>query len=1207
MKLKLIINRFDETEPIDININYKTTFDDGGASKLISFMSKLQTSTKNMRVSSSLKNILGTEELEKATNFMTQFRTSIKNINKKTGDRVADPTGLKTISNEFANIKEVMKDLSPDTLEKLVGASVTGAPVERLRKYTTIMGMFKQIAGDTNKELEQTKNSTNEFGSNVSKMNKELGNTEQSSKKAESGLQRLSKLLKSSLLVQIQSLAHTLRRIFGFLEESFVAAGDYVESINLYTMSVGEYATVGQKWAEKISDALYLDTSEIYQYTGQFYNLTRGLGATAKAADLMSRNLTQLTYDMSSYLNIDVSVANNKLMSAMSGQTKAVTSVGIAVQSASLQELAYSLGIEKAVESMTQAEKTYLRYIQIMRTTTQMQGDLGRTIITPTNTMRLLRTQLNLLSRAIGQVFTPIIMSALPYVIAFTQALTELAQWLSGKMGYHLEDYLAPADSIKTLADNFEDLGDSAEGAGDKINRTLAPFDELNVVQKTSTGSGAGVDDSVLDQLEQYLTGYDMLEFYTTQMRDKIDSIKGSIKGVLEVAKTLLPIFGSLWAISKINKFAKAIKGLWTTSEGGVTLFGSLGTKLATVIKGTGEGATKMQNFATKLARVGTGLVALGAGLGLSYDGMYKLTKETGNATINIIEFSGGLASAAAGGALIGSAFGPAGTVIGAFTGLLAGGISGLTGFTSAIADLRREAAEKAVFGDLVISTENWTKTLENMNGGIDHSRDKLEELSNTIDTTKENFDKNQDTVSNYLYQFSIMGERISAEDGQKFKDSLSQLFSDANAIVDTSSEQALLIITNAMNKTTWLTEEEQKEIIKSVTTNGENRKKKVKNIENKVYNIYEEGIKDRGYLTDKEKNQIADLMKQIDELTTRAASQTETDLLLSQKKFNTNSSDLAKESYENLNEAAEKFTKEQKEIASKNYNEQMNLAKSNAYESLLTLKESNSDIADEIQNLWDLRENDDKEGYRTALEQLKTHNSEAAEKFEELWRIRYNLEQDAWMSYNNAENQWTDTTTKAYDTVTDNLAKKYAELLTSNEKNAWTQRRVIENTLKDMNIDFTEFGNKVNNALGRIGQSAGNTFSSKLQEMIKNVAFEINLQTNGVMTGTGLSIQVKKRAVGGFPDKGEFFVAREDGPEMVGKIGNKTAVANNDQITTAMTNAMLTALYSANLNGNNKQPIQNTIYIGSRKVFDGMNDYVDSENDRYGTNYVKV
>ena len=55
-----------------------------------------------------------------------------------------------------------------------------------------------------------------------------------------------------------------------------------------------------------------------------------------------------------------------------------------------------------------------------------------------------------------------------------------------------------------------------------------------------------------------------------------------------------------------------------------------------------------------------------------------------------------------------------------------------------------------------------------------------------------------------------------------------------------------------------------------------------------------------------------------------------------------------------------------------------------------------------------------------------------------------------------------------------------------------------------------------------------------------------------------------RKYAAGGFPDVGEMFIARESGPERVGKIGNKTAVANNDQITTAIYNAVKSAMGGA-------------------------------------------
>jgi hypothetical protein len=43
--------------------------------------------------------------------------------------------------------------------------------------------------------------------------------------------------------------------------------------------------------------------------------------------------------------------------------------------------------------------------------------------------------------------------------------------------------------------------------------------------------------------------------------------------------------------------------------------------------------------------------------------------------------------------------------------------------------------------------------------------------------------------------------------------------------------------------------------------------------------------------------------------------------------------------------------------------------------------------------------------------------------------------------------------------------------------------------------------------------------------------------------------LKVDWYAGGGFPNRGQAFIARESGPEMVGQIGNRTAVANNDQI----------------------------------------------------------
>lgn len=56
-------------------------------------------------------------------------------------------------------------------------------------------------------------------------------------------------------------------------------------------------------------------------------------------------------------------------------------------------------------------------------------------------------------------------------------------------------------------------------------------------------------------------------------------------------------------------------------------------------------------------------------------------------------------------------------------------------------------------------------------------------------------------------------------------------------------------------------------------------------------------------------------------------------------------------------------------------------------------------------------------------------------------------------------------------------------------------------------------------------------------------------------------SLGILGYADGGFPDYGDLFIANEAGPELVGTIGNRTAVANTSSIETAIYNAVRSAM----------------------------------------------
>ena len=98
--------------------------------------------------------------------------------------------------------------------------------------------------------------------------------------------------------------------------------------------------------------------------------------------------------------------------------------------------------------------------------------------------------------------------------------------------------------------------------------------------------------------------------------------------------------------------------------------------------------------------------------------------------------------------------------------------------------------------------------------------------------------------------------------------------------------------------------------------------------------------------------------------------------------------------------------------------------------------------------------------------------------------------------------------------------------------------------------------------------------------------------------------------AKGGFPDKGQMFIANEAGPEMVGTLDGKTAVANNNQITAGIAAAVFPAVYNAMIaalsrmgGGNNEF----RIFIGDKELTDIVVEGIQKETKVTGVNPVMV
>lgn len=326
----------------------------------------------------------------------------------------------------------------------------------------------------------------------------------------------------------------------GFINKS----NQYVEDLNLFTASMGEYASAAQEYAERVSDIVGIDPAEWLRNQGVFMTITKGFGVASDRAYTMSRNLTQLGYDISSFFNIPFEEAFQKLQSGIAGELEPLRRLGYDLSVARLQQEAYTLGIEKKVSAMTQAEKAELRYYAIMTQVTTAQGDMARTLNAPANQLRVLQAQVTQCARAIGNIFIPALNAILPYAIAVAKVIRLIANAIASLFGFALPeiDYSGIGATVGGVADSTQDIGDGLGDATKKakeLKNALLGIDELNIISppEDTSGSGAGG----IGEIGGGGLGFDLptYDFLDGAISSKVDEIVQKMKEWLGLNKEI--------------------------------------------------------------------------------------------------------------------------------------------------------------------------------------------------------------------------------------------------------------------------------------------------------------------------------------------------------------------------------------------------------------------------------------------------------------------------------------------------------------------------------------------------------------------------------------------------------------------------------------------------------------------------------------------
>lgn len=349
----------------------------------------------------------------------------------------------------------------------------------------------------------------------------------------------------------------SLKAIADYLGNAVAKFNDFYEAANMFGVSMGDMTNEASGFIDKMEQLLGIDPSEAMNAMANIYSMTKSFGLAKEQAYTLSKSLTQLGYDLSSLKNIPISQAFTKIRSAMAGELEPMLQLGVDISQARLQQELLALGFNKQVSTLSQADKATLRYIAILKQTTDAQGDFARTLSSPANMIRVLKAQLSGLARDVGSLLYPAMKSILPPLIAAVELIREFVQWVAKLMGVKvvLTDFAKSADSVGGIGDAMDETTDSTKKAAKALKDYTMGFDELNIIDPTqgSSGSGSGASaGNILGDVD--LSGYDMFKDY---VGNAVDEIKEKLRKLAPIVAAIGAGFAA-WAIG--NALLTALK-----------------------------------------------------------------------------------------------------------------------------------------------------------------------------------------------------------------------------------------------------------------------------------------------------------------------------------------------------------------------------------------------------------------------------------------------------------------------------------------------------------------------------------------------------------------------------------------------------------------------------------------------------------------------
>lgn len=914
------------------------------------------------------------------------------------------------------------------------------------------------------------------------------------------------------------------------------------------------------------TESLGLNVTKLMNYQSVFAQMSSSMGTTSENALRLSRLMTELGADLASVKNMEFEEVWGNMASGIVGMSRAVDKYGINIRNAALQEKLANLGIDANITKLSQDEKALLRMIVMLESTQYAWGDLANTVTQPANQLRLLQASFANLTRTIGNLFLPIVAKILPYLNALTIAVTRVIQSIVDLLGFTGFDWGSGGSSLVDVSDYMDDIYDTTEAATDaaqEYQNTVMGFDEINKLSSAGSGATGGVGglsagdlerlqaafDNIADQYQaKWDAAFEGMENRAQKMADKLEVIFQPVK---DLATHLYE--GDYYAAGQdVNHI---VTGIFDTFSDAIERvdWRQLGKNIGDFLRGLDwldilKSALRFRldiwaaiidtwEASFEAAPLETSLLSLFALLNLTPIGTL-----IGNKILSSIFTTGTSTAATVAGAGLGTKIAVAiATAIASYwagnkiyeyvTGEDAGSfVSQVKGLFSITPEEFKENIGPAILESVGIIgkffVKSWNDVMDNNKKSMTEG---LEALFNSGDierfknsTIMKYFDRVKEQASNLGVSLTELKAKINDVD-----------FTDIGSIQEAEHDLAAAIHSN------------------------QELQRSYESIE-RTYGTAKQTI-------DKYRLSILGLTKE------QYEQKYGTTTLAEDYKILLNALDGNKEKQAELRKAMGMTTTEAKYLEDAHKNYQDAVVNSNAsvdeqvrkFHDLVAMYESTGQGAYEYSEQSVIATNNVKSAFMMAFESMKTTTSTGSTRIKELFSNMLNhLKTDSSSGFNGIYNIITSISNRIGNDGGNLLKNTFNNALGGLPSAVKSIFNGVKNVIDTHGIGY-EKGTSLIDGLKNGFNSSKSSFSNSVKDMLGD-ALSGTLSISNSVQGILSRLNFTFRAEGGYPSVGELFLAREAGPEMVGTIGSKTAVANNDQITSAIASAVAPAVYNA-------------------------------------------